>query len=266
MEEDDFDADGVVDVTFTRTYDPQGNELTLVTTGLWDADYSWSYVYDGAGRVLVAEYDGYFDHTDGIVDERDVFERDAAGNPLLVTQDTDLDGAPELGVTRTWDADGRVLTEAWDYELLDAWGTPYADEGWAYTYDADGNTLVMEYDAGLDGESVDVWTYSYDAHGHVLVLTTDRAGDGLLDGVDTHTYDADGNELTHESVTESGSVMRRYTWVDGRMTRLEVDRDGALLWWQEYTHDTAGDLSEMVEYLASGTADYRETYTYECDG
>jgi len=25
-----------------------------------------------------------------------------------------------------WDADGRVLTEAWDYELLDAWGTP----GW----------------------------------------------------------------------------------------------------------------------------------------
>ena len=212
MEEDDFDADGVVDVTFTRTYDPQGNELTLVTTGLWDADYSWSYVYDGAGRVLVAEYDGYFDHTDGIVDERDVFVRDAAGNPLLVTQDTDLDGAPELGVTRTWDADGRVLTEAWDYELLDAWGTPYADEGWAYT------------------------------------------------------YDADGNELTHESVTESGSVMRRYTWVDGRMTRLEVDRDGALLWWQEYTHDTAGDLSEMVEYLASGTADYRETYTYECDG
>lgn len=266
VEEDDFDADGVVDVTFTRTYDPQGNELTLVTTGLWDADYSWSYVYDGAGRVLVAEYDGYFDHTDGIVDERDVFTRDAAGNPLLVTQDTDMDGAPELGVTRTWDADGRVLTEAWDYELLDAWGTPYADEGWAYIYDADGNTIVVEYDAGLDGESVDVWTYSYDADGHVLVLTTDRAGDGLIEGVDTYTYDADGNELTHESVSESGSVMRRYTWVDGRMTRLEVDRDGALLWWQEYTYDAAGDLSEMVEYLASGTADYRETYTYECDG
>ncbi len=126
VEEDDLDGDGVVDVTFTRTYDPQGNELTLVTTGLWDADYSWSYVYDGAGRVLVAEYDGYFDHTDGIVDERDVFTRDAAGNPLLVTQDADMDGAPELSITRAWDADGRVLTEAWDYELLDAWGTP----GW----------------------------------------------------------------------------------------------------------------------------------------
>ncbi len=261
---DDLDADGVADVTYTWTYDAYGNELTLVTTGLSDANYAWSYTYDADGRVLIGEYDGYYDHTDGIVDERDVFTYDADGHAVTASYDYDVDGVSELTVTWSWDADGRELTEAWDYEMTDGWGTPYVDYGWAYIYDAVGNVLVVAYDSGLDGANPDVWTYTYDADGNVLTGTTDYYGDGVVDDVETYTYDADGNVLTRESVSEYGTATWVYSWGDGRMTRFQVARDGALAWWQEYSYDAAGDLTEMVEYDAAGTPDYRESYTYDC--
>lgn len=264
VQTDDLDADGVADVTHTWTYDAAGNELTMYTTGLWDADYAWSYTYDADGRILVGEYDGYSDHADGVIDERDDFTYDADGNPLTATYDNDVDGVPELTVARTWDADGRELTETWDFEMTDAWGTPYTDYGWTYTYNADGNALVVAYDTGLDGHAPDVWTYTYDTAGNVLTSTTDYGDDSVIDGVVTYAYDADGNMLTSESVSEYGTTTHQYTWVDGRMTRLQVDRDGALAWWQEYSYDAAGDLTEMVEFDAAGDPDYRETYTYEC--
>lgn len=234
VEVDDLEADGVADVTSTWTYDASGNVCTLVTTGLWEADFAWSHTYD------------------------------AAGNPLIATYDDDVDGVPELTVARTWDADGRALTETWDYESVDAWGTPYTDYGWAYTYDAAGNLLVAAYDSGLDGNALDVWTRTYDAAGNILTSTTDYGDDGVIDGVGTYTYDADGNVLSIESVNAYGSSTRLYTWVDGRVTRLQVDRDGALAWWEEYSYDAAGDLYEMVEYDAAGDADYRESYSYAC--
>ena len=99
---------------------------------------------------------------------------------------------------------------------------------------ADGNALVVAYDSGLDGYAPDVWAYTYDTAGNALTSTTDYADDGVIDGVATYTYDVDGNVLTSESVGEYGTTTRQYTWVDRRMTRLEVDRDGVLAWWQEY--------------------------------
>ncbi|MBM4369663.1 MAG: hypothetical protein FJ102_25865, partial [Deltaproteobacteria bacterium] len=265
VETHDLEADGAIDVSYTWTYDAWGNELTRVTSGLWEADYAWAYTYDPSNYVLVAEYDGYGDATDGVIDERDTFTRDADGRPLTAAYDYDLDGDAELKVTKSWDAAGNALSETWDYDgLTDAWGTPYVDWSWTLTYDADNNVLSSTYDTGADGLAPDVWTYTY-AGGLRMTQDVDYAGDGVLDAQYRYTYDADGNQLTTELIDEGTWLLSEaYTWTDGRLARLEHYRSGTLAWWSDYQWDDAGDALDEVQYDASGAASYRISYSYDC--
>ena len=264
----DLEADGIVDIVQTWTYDASGNVLTqVVEHGSARYDYAWAYTYDADGHVLTASYDGYGDETDGIPDVDTVYAYDSAGNLLSEQADYGADGTVELTITRSYDASGNLLSEAWDYEgFYDSWGTPYADYDYAYTYDAAGNLLTYAYDYGSDG-AASVWTYTYDGAGNMLTRVTDYGDDGVIDGTLAWTYDADGHVLTESSLDDGVWLpSRTYSYdADGHVLDEQVYRSGVLSWYQLSTYDAAGDLEQVIEYDASGDADYATYYTYACE-
>jgi hypothetical protein len=121
--------------------------------------------------------------------------------------------------------------------------------------------------AGSDG-TADVWTYTYDASGNMLTRVVDYGDDGVIDSTLGWTYDAYGHVLT-ESTLDEGVWLpsRTYSYdADGHVLDAQVYRAGVLSWYQRSTYDAAGDLEQVIEYDASGDADYAGYYTYACDG
>lgn len=214
--------------------------------------------------MRVAEYDGSGDTTDGVIDERDPFPRDADGRPPTEAQDHDLDSDAEFTVTRSWDAAGNALSETWDYDgVPDAWGAPCVDWSGTLTHHVDDHVLSAASDTGADGRAPDVWTCTSSA-GRQVTQDVDCAGDGVLDAQDRHPCDADGNPLTTE-VMDPGAWQpsEAHPSTDGRLARLEHHRDGALAWWSDRAWDEAGDPVDEVRYDASGTASYRISHCHD---
>jgi hypothetical protein len=112
------------------------------------------------------------------------------------------------------------------------------------TYDADGNRLTSEFDAGADGTVDARLTNTYDADGNMLTRESDDDADGTVDRRFTYTDDDDGNRLSEEWDTDAnGTVDERYT----------------------FTYDDDGNrLTREWDIAADGTVDSRCTYNPPC--
>lgn len=264
---EDYEADGVVDTTRSYTYDAHGNMVARqYDHGGSVSDYLWTHTYDGFDFLVLTTYDGYGDEADGVTDERTVFTNDEAGRPLVEAQDMLDDGTVELTVTRAYDGDGRITAEAWDYDgLTDAWGTPYEDYTWAYTYDAAGNLLSWSEDIGSDGSAM-VARYTYDADNHVLTYELDYTDDGVVDVAYAYAYDTSGNLVSTTILLDGAWVpSRAYAYdADGHLVEDQVFRDGVLVYYTRFTYDADGDLVSEIEYLPDGTAEWATYVSYDC--
>ncbi len=255
-----YDADGEV----TETIDPLGH----ATTTLYDADGEITETMDPDGNVTTTVYDADGEVTETI-------------NPLgnVTTTLYDADGVvteivDALGrmTTSLYDADGRLVSETW-YNASDVVGNTDS-----YTYDADGNMLTAQNDAGtytMTYDALNRLITSEDPFGLTLTYTYDSDGNKIetqdsLGGVTTYTYDAD-NELVNEQFGGTGQTPLALS--------MTYDADGELLseihyrnlaetqvvGVTSYSYNADGQITSILDQNAGGTTVAEFTYTYDLD-
>ena len=201
---------------------------------------SEAWTYDSAGRVLEAT------NRDGTVLK---MAYDTAGQSIRMIGGDDA-------VSTTYDVEGRVIERAnkvssivYEYDARDRVvrmtqtidGASYA---FAYTYDAVGNVVDVEYP---DATTV---TYAYDDHGRVSDVTS---GSTLL----SMTYNID-DTVASKHFGDGASVRYEYD-AKGRVSGIEAGNGGALMDLR-YEYDAAGNVIGIED--AAGT----ERYGYDALG
>lgn len=199
----------------TYGYDPDGNQTTMVdprgnVTGGVPATYTTTSTYDAAGQLA---------RTDAPAGQTVRYQRDAAGNPLTVT-----------------DANNHVTTYAYDrLGRVDSRTSP-TGQRWNYNYDRDGNLATVETPIGSATPTTGDGTigYSYDAVGR-------RTG-------------IDYSDTTPDVTFTYGTDLRRYTMADTASSNrsFETDWAGRITYAGDaggvgtfYTYDPAGLMSRF---------------------
>jgi len=279
----------------TNTYDASGNLLTTKDP----RSNTYTYTYDSLNRKTRLTYpDGSYE----------AYGYDPVGNLVSYTTRagqtktsvfdnrnrevsfTWSDSTP--GVTRTYDAAGRLLSSAngtststYSYDnanqlLSETQANASAGASWvvSYAYDADGNRTTLTYPSGtvvtygytnrnqtnaISVGATSLAGYTYDGNGNVVSKTL---SDGTLA---SYTYDA-ANRLTTLNHTLSGTSFARFDYgYDSVNRRTYEQRDTAA--GDVFGYD-AVDQVTSVNYDAtnptSGTtgADRTVGYTYDASG
>lgn len=256
----------------TMTYDPIGRMVARVdprgnVAGGNPALYTWTYVYDGAGRPLSTT--DPLGHTTSVA-------YDAAGDPISRTD------ANSHTTTYTYDAGNRLVAVADARGATTTYGYDSVGNLISRT-DANGHATTYGYD--LAGERTSallplgrLWTYAYDPAGNV-VSVVDAIGNStpaVGDGTTTYAYDAldrlssigysDGTAGVTFGYDGAGN---RTSMVDTLTTtytydpldRLTAVQRGALTE-LTYAYDDAGHVTQRS--VAYSTA--HDIYAYDDDG
>ena len=169
---------------------------------------------------------------------------------LLVLSEQDFHGDGHFGyrVVYSYDEHGLLVGE-------ERSGEAAFMELWSYTYDADGNQVLVEMDRGADGV-VDFWVeYDRNERGDVLEERSYAAGE--LTGWTVTTYDDVGGVVTVEEhqhfcidwVVFTGEIVSRRT---------------------TFTNDGAGHVTVEVDgvecFVADGELDMRIERTFDGNG
>ncbi|WP_170565347.1 hypothetical protein [Ruegeria atlantica] len=178
---------------------------------------------------------------------------------------------PDTGarITETYDANGYVQTEAWDFD----WDEK-PDEIFTFTHDANGNLLNSAHDSNGDGKPEHISTIAYDARGNLQTGKLDNNGNGETDEILTFTLgpaynqltaaldsDADGNPDQKEIWTfdaggenKISEVILRDTDDDGTFDRVEYRNFDTEVDTIEPTAQSAQDLAGVQTITLSDGA------------
>jgi RHS repeat-associated protein len=243
--------------TSTATYDLTGQRASLVeppaTPGEPEADRTWTWGHDAAGRVIAQHGP----------DGRDLMRTyDADGN-VVAEQATGPEGTADRAFT--FDAVDRLIGyregDAAQTQAYDALGRLTSTSGASgdaeLRYDADGR-LVERTDA--TGTSTYSWTaggrlataevpglasmaYTYDAGGHLV-------GQTWAGGTRTLAYDALGVVTSDAATTTDGAVLAAWEYTydaaghrTGRTTKTEGDEPATTT----YAYDDRGRLASWTD-------------------
>ena len=211
-----YAPDGSVLSRFVYAYNISGKRISVETPS-----GRWTYTYDGAGQLTNAR----FESSDPEIPDHDIsYYYDPSGNRIRVVED---------GVVTSYTVSAlNQYTRAGDV---------------GYAYDADGNLIRREDEAGVTiysydpedrlisiVEGDDVWTYTYNAlgvlssaahNGEVIRYLADPFGLVNLVG----EYDAKGN------------LIARYDYGYGLIRRVDGEENAAY-----YTFDALGSVSELI--------------------
>ena len=217
--------------------------------------------------------------------ETDVLQRQtryAADGSVLswVDYTSNADGRMLKSVPHTPDgsyADGDVVST---YEYTNGYLTARTDydaatgaRRYRYKYDQDGNEVKWIL-YGEDG-AVSMWYEdSFDGHGNVVSHVLYRPGeDSRVMNLREYDYDGQGNPTECRYVTESGTVLNRYTYRNvyddaGRLIECEqTDVGGSVLVdWYRYRYDENGRLREQQLLDAGERCLIRTEYLYDDAG
>ncbi len=293
------DGDGRLIYRRSATYDADGN-LTSEGVDLDGTNRELSFTHfthDSFGRVLTRESDDRGDCTPNL---RITYTYDEFGNRIRTETDEDLDGAVDSVSWSDYDQNCRVLRFTADEEAdgstdrIDTYerdgegrlqavfslGSPSpTDKIENYTYDTDGNLLVLETDYNGDGIPDERATATYDAEGNILTLNQELLGpEGALVsyGYSVYSYDAEGR-LTAQSLfdPETGELSYETTHQydeAGRVTRVESGsysngdeprpEDKQIIL---YTYDARGQRKSIETQSPPGEVETRNIYAYDCD-
>ena len=279
------------------TYDERGNQLTETNSvngevrGTIERSYDSNDVvrsevsdsslghvetsYDEHGNPVRVDTESNFTAatTDGAVTEDHQtyeYEYDENGNILVERSHHETgfltSGAEDGTTTRTYDDEGRKLTESVSYDN-GALKMSYTQE-WAY--DKDGN-LIYETDPGNKTET----SYTYDDKGNSLTKTT-SATDGNYQAAGTvleeTTWDYDEEGLLTRKTTENREYGSRETTIesytyneDGLLSYKERIKNGKSDWYYSYEYYPNGNKKIETKGVKDSSANYLTLYTSEFD-
>lgn len=203
-----------------------------------------------------------------------------------IVTDDGLDGTADYVRTLDYDAKGRLVVSAADWD-----GDGALDSKTTVEYDDTAHTKRTRSDTGADGTVEFSEVDTYDDEWRLIDEQTDSNNDGALDFHRVTTYDADGNIVHIESLSSAGSYdVVDYAYDAGQLVRIDVDEDGdgTTDYSTGITYDERGnDIEEVVtgsrtstwtkaydaqdrlvseEYSVSVSLQWRRTYTYDDDG
>jgi len=197
--DEDSDADGVIDLSTSYTYDSSDwltdVALTITIPGYGTVSSSFSYTYNPDGTIAELSYD--FDG-DGVADSVTTYTYDSQGRVLTATAVTAKTtqyttfthtGDEEVGSIAYDIGDDGTIEYYSEYEYTSTQGEIWVDldddgiwdEYRLVTYDADGNVLTDSFDSDGDGSFDQVTSYAYTAEGRRDSGTIDADGDGTVD-------------------------------------------------------------------------------------
>jgi hypothetical protein len=156
--------------------------------------------------------------------------------------------------------------------LLERANPSYPEYGWnyIYSYDNQGNRIEFN-DFSKDGSLNSRKTYKYDAQGNAIEFHRFNA-DGSLDSRSTYKYDTKGNKIESNSFEADGSFDARYTYkydMQGNETeKSSFKANGSLSWKKTYAYDLKGNKVLYKRYKANGDlkSSMSWEYTYDQQG
>ena len=274
------------------TYDASGNLLTTTDPN----GNTYSFTYDALNRKLSMTYpdSSVESYTYDAVGNLATFTT-RAGQVQTFTYDslnreiayTWSDSTP--GVTRTYDAAGRLLTSAnstststYTYDnanemLSETQANAVASSSWelSYTYDADGNKASLTYPSGVvvtygynnrnEGDAVAVGgttvaSYALNLNGNTITKTL---GDGTAK---SHLYNLD-DQVTEINETLSGTSFAKFDYgYDNLNRRTYEQRNGTT--GDVYSYDYVSQVTNVAYDAtapASGSSGADRTVAYSLD-
>ena len=282
-----YDADGRPIQAIRNYVSGSGSTATtnVTSTTAYNAAGDATLSTDANGNTTTTSYD-----LDGRPIEVKVVGSASSGgqqvSETLTTYDHDgnvltsqvVDGATSPTTSHTYDAAGRVATEAAPPADPGASGQSGQSNVTTTTYDADGNVLQSQVTNAALSAPVSTTTQSYDPLGRVLTKT-EQSGTSI-DTTTTYTYDADGHQLTltdnagHTS-TMTYDPLGRVTVLtrpDNSQTTTTYDAAGELLTVSNSAGTTSSSYDPLGRLLAqqitngAGVVQTTVAYTYDADG
>ncbi len=239
-----------------------------------DLNYEYTYVYNADINITIHYREGEFNkytktydmdgkilmYTDGTTTIKYIYNE--KGNIIEIRGFMDTGSPFGYRTKYTYDSDGNILiikySDSWCY---------YSEH--IYTYDTNGNMLTHYYHKGEGESDYDKDTYehiyTYDSDGNML---TDyyKKGNGYT-YEHTYTYDINGNILTNYGEDNRGYTYEHiYTYdIDGNMLTHCYNSNNSINYTYTYTYDTNGNMLTKF-YEDDRGKSYEHTYTYDIDG
>lgn len=242
----DTDADGSVDSTVTKTFNPDGQIASQLTESSVGTSNRYTYTYDEADRLIEKAYDN---NNDGTPNTMTFYEYDAAGNSISEEQDYTNDGIVDWYYHTDYNADNRPIR----YEQGTAAGASYVTEA---TYA--GEWVIEVFTDYTNPATNDFrYTYAYDANGNMVQLRAYKVvpGGEVLQGYSKQKYDENYHTIEIDEFSSGGSHRIRY---------FEVDADGAVTVSSEDS-DANGTIDFIGYYTKEDLGDGLTKYLYSAD-
>ncbi len=264
---------------------PENNTGLILNDITLDEDLAGAADLENVNFIMTMTESFYDGPTDEIPEERGFFTYENCENQILgewdgdFTEDNYADGQIDGDMTSTYDAEGRLSTEAYDRNLnntIDVLVTyTYNEDGTlsiketegflriSYFYDVTGNLELEQLDNGPDNIVDKQIFYTYDPDGNPDEVGYDNDADNIVDASSVYTYDAEGILRTLES--SSGSILT-YTYDPAGNLVLKQERNtlGELTEARGFVYDPFGNkVMEMFDVGGDGIFEERTDYTYQ---
>jgi len=223
---------------WTTSYAETANG-TQTTMNYPEANHSVTRDFDLLGRLTGIQYGNRATTPD--VD----FTYDTAGNRTKMIETSEVGGNPFTARETTYSYDNarRLTSVGFDED-----GNGVVDETVAYDYDISGRRTSLTFDGQTIG-------YEYDERGRLITLTDWDTGRS------TFSYDGAGRHIA----TQRPNGMRSSYRHDhaGRLARLQHHKGLSKLAQFDYTVDSRGNRTQVIEMLRPANANYAtRTFAY----
>lgn len=252
----DRGSDGSIENTRSTRYDSNGNVSRISNTAPASTQL---FSYDGNDNLVLARTQNGSGNNSS-----QTYTYNSDNKLILLELDSDDDGTPDSITSYQYDASGNLVVIEQDKD-----GNGSVDATQRFTYAA-GLVQTFRNDTNNDGVDELSINYTYDANGNKVLVTTDRTADGVADSTARFQYDDRNNPVRYEldnnmdNSADYIEVSRFNTQNKRSYLYRDTDGDGAWDRISQFFYDLDGNQIRMIEDRdGNGIADKVWTGNYE---